>query len=176
MVQGRLPYIGRFAPSPTGPLHAGSLVAALASWLDAQAHGGHWLVRIEDVDTPRGVPGADHLILQQLHACGLQPDTPPVWQSQRSALYQQALVQLIEQNQAYACLCSRKAIAAALAALGQQRHRRGELVYPAPAETPVTPAQASPGGCAPRPARCTGKIGAWAHSSKTWVRRWATLC
>ena len=130
MGQGGIPYIGRFAPSPTGPLHAGSLVAALASWLDAQAHGGHWLVRIEDVDTPRGVPGADHLILQQLHACGLQPDAPPVWQSQRSALYQQALVQLIEQHQAYACLCSRKAIATALAALGQQRHRHGELVYP----------------------------------------------
>ena len=100
-------YIGRFAPSPTGPLHAGSLVAALASWLDARAHGGTWLVRIEDVDTPRCLPGAADTILHQLATCGLLPDQPPVWQSRRGALYQQALDTLVAQTQAYPCACSR---------------------------------------------------------------------
>ena len=119
--------IGRFAPSPTGPLHAGSLVAALASWLDARAHGGQWLIRIEDVDTPRCVAGMDHFILQQLSACGLQSDAPVVWQSRRTALYQQALDALIACGQAYACACSRKDIEAAQA---QERPRHTELIYP----------------------------------------------
>jgi glutamyl-Q tRNA(Asp) synthetase len=123
-------YVGRFAPSPTGPLHAGSLVAALASWLDARAHGGRWLVRIEDVDTPRCVPGADTLILEQLRACHLVPDAPPVWQSQRGALYQQALDQLIAAGRAYPCACSRKDIDDALQVRGLQRTRGGELAYP----------------------------------------------
>jgi hypothetical protein len=74
---------GRFAPSPTGPLHAGSLVAALGSWLDARAQGGRWLVRIEDVDTPRCLPGMDAVILRQLATLGLRPDEPPAYQSQR---------------------------------------------------------------------------------------------
>ncbi|WP_051676094.1 tRNA glutamyl-Q(34) synthetase GluQRS [Polaromonas glacialis] len=123
-------YIGRFAPSPTGPLHAGSLVAALASWLDARAHGGQWLVRIEDVDTPRCVHGAELTILTQLAACGLVPDAPPVFQSHRSALYQRALDQLIESGTAYPCGCTRQDIARVLAASGQARQRHGELVYP----------------------------------------------
>lgn len=123
-------YIGRFAPSPTGTLHAGSLVAALASWLDARAHQGLWLVRIEDVDTPRCVPGADQTILQQLASCGLVPDAPPVWQSQRSALYAQALEQLVAAQLAYPCACSRKDIEAALQRSGQLKARHGELVYP----------------------------------------------
>ena len=123
-------YIGRFAPSPTGPLHAGSLVAALASWLDARAHQGQWLVRIEDVDTPRCIPGADQTILQQLAACGLHPDASPVWQSQRSALYQRALDRLILSGLAYPCACSRKDIESALAAQGTAKPRHGELVYP----------------------------------------------
>ena len=123
-------YRGRFAPSPTGPLHAGSLVAALASWLDAKAHGGRWLVRIEDVDTSRCIPGTDRLILQQLADVGLVPDEPPVYQSQRSHLYQQALDQLIVQHQAYPCNCSRKEIAEAAARTKQIKERHGELVYP----------------------------------------------
>jgi glutamyl-Q tRNA(Asp) synthetase len=123
-------YIGRFAPSPTGALHAGSLVAALASWLDARAHGGTWLVRIEDVDTPRCMAGADQEILRQLAACGLIPDEQPVYQSQRSALYQAALDQLIANHAAYPCTCSRKDIEAALAALGASKPHHGELIYP----------------------------------------------
>ncbi len=123
-------YRGRFAPSPTGPLHAGSLVAALASWLDARAHGGAWLVRIEDVDTPRCVAGADELILSQLAACGLHPDEPPVWQSQRTPLYRVALEQLLNDAHAYPCGCSRSDIAQALAASGNSKPRHGELIYP----------------------------------------------
>lgn len=123
-------YIGRFAPSPTGPLHAGSLVAALASWLDARAQQGRWLVRMEDIDTPRCIPGADHTILQQLAACGLHPDQPPVWQSQRTTLYQSALDTLVQSGAAYPCACSRKDIEAALSAAGQTKPRNGELVYP----------------------------------------------
>ncbi|MGE3346570.1 MAG: tRNA glutamyl-Q(34) synthetase GluQRS [Ramlibacter sp.] len=123
-------YTGRFAPSPTGPLHAGSLVAALASWLDARAHRGRWLVRIEDVDTPRCVPGAAEFILQQLAACGLVADEPPLWQSRRAAHYQAALDQLLRQGQAYPCACSRKDVADAWAALGRPRERHAELIYP----------------------------------------------
>jgi glutamyl-Q tRNA(Asp) synthetase len=138
-------YIGRFAPSPTGPLHAGSLVAALASWLDARAHRGRWLVRIEDVDTPRCVPGADALILSQLAACGLTPDEAPVWQSQRDELYTHALQQLLAADHAYACACSRRDIEQALAAMGQPHVRHAELVYPGTCR----------GGLLGRPARAT---------------------
>ncbi|MDD2177491.1 tRNA glutamyl-Q(34) synthetase GluQRS [Acidovorax sp. D2M1] len=123
-------YVGRFAPSPTGPLHAGSLVAALASWLDARAHNGRWLVRIEDVDQPRCVPGADAFILQQLAACGLHPDAQPQWQSARSGLYQHALDQLMAQGDAYPCACSRKDIEDAHAAQGHARERHAALPYP----------------------------------------------
>ena len=124
------PYRGRFAPSPTGPLHAGSLVAALASWLDARAHSGRWLVRIEDVDVPRCVPGMDRIILRQLADCGLHPDEDPLYQSERSGLYQSALDALVEHQQAYPCACSRKDIEAELQRLGRDKPRHGELVYP----------------------------------------------
>ena len=120
-------YIGRFAPSPTGLLHAGSLLAALASWLDARAHGGQWRVRIEDVDTPRCVPGAGEQILQQLALCGLVPDGEVLWQSQRGDVYQQALDRLVAQGLAYPCACSRKDIEAAQAS-PTARHKA--QVYP----------------------------------------------
>ena len=123
-------YRGRFAPSPTGLLHAGSLVAALASWLDARAHGGAWLVRIEDVDLPRCPPGAADGILRQLDACGLVSDEPVLRQSGRGAVYQAALERLIGQGWAYPCGCTRKDIAQALAARGDPRERHGERVYP----------------------------------------------
>lgn len=119
-------YRGRFAPSPTGPLHAGSMVAALASWLDARAHRGRWLVRIEDVDRPRCPPGMDEVILGQLAALGLLPDEAPVWQSRRGTLYQAALDRLIASGRAYGCACTR----AEIAALAGPRPRHGELVYP----------------------------------------------
>jgi glutamyl-Q tRNA(Asp) synthetase len=120
-------YTGRFAPSPTGLLHAGSLVAALASWLDARVHQGQWLVRLEDVDTPRCVPGADQAILQQLSACGLQSDGAVLWQSQRHEAYQAALDTLIAKGWAYPCGCSRKEIEAVQS---QAVARHQAAVYP----------------------------------------------
>jgi glutamyl-Q tRNA(Asp) synthetase len=123
-------YVGRFAPSPTGALHAGSLVAALASWLDARAHGGRWLVRIEDVDVPRCVPGAAEHILAQLAACCLVADETPVWQSTRSALYETALARLTDRGWAYPCGCTRSDIERALRESGSERPRHHELVYP----------------------------------------------
>jgi glutamyl-Q tRNA(Asp) synthetase len=124
-------YTGRFAPSPTGLLHDGSLVAALASWLDARAHGGRWLVRIEDVDTPRCVPGADLAILQQLADCGLVPNGPVLWQSQRHAAYQSALDSLVLKGWAYPCGCSRKDIETAIEeAQARSVARHQAAVYP----------------------------------------------
>jgi glutamyl-Q tRNA(Asp) synthetase len=123
-------YRGRFAPSPTGPLHAGSLVAALASWLDARAHGGRWLVRIEDVDTPRCVPGAAELILSQLAGCGLLPDEAPVYQSTRSKAYEQALERLRLHRAVYTCACSRKDIEQHWLRRGQAKARHDEWPYP----------------------------------------------
>jgi glutamyl-Q tRNA(Asp) synthetase len=123
-------YVGRFAPSPTGPLHAGSLVAALASWLDARARGGRWLVRIEDVDRPRCVAGVAEVILRQLDACGLRPDEAPLWQSTRDDAYDRALAHLSGAGWTYACGCTRKDITDALARDGRARARNAELVYP----------------------------------------------
>ena len=105
-------YCGRFAPSPTGPLHPGSLLAALGSWLLARHAGGQWLVRVEDVDPPRTVPGAVSGQLAALAAFGLCSDGPIVHQSQRDALYQGALDRLLREGKAFACHCSRSELAA----------------------------------------------------------------
>ncbi len=118
-----MPYVGRFAPSPTGPLHLGSVVAALGSCLEARCQRGRWLVRIEDIDQPRCQPGAGELILQQLEALGFEWDETPVWQSQRIALYREALAQLQAAGQVFACGCSRSELAdSALARDGSRRY------------------------------------------------------
>jgi glutamyl-Q tRNA(Asp) synthetase len=118
-------YRGRFAPSPTGPLHAGSLAAALASWLDARAHAGSWLVRIEDLDPPREVPGAALGIIETLAAFGMESDEPVEYQSRRADLYESAFTRLLQAGQVYGCACSRSEIELALSAGGD-----GSAVYP----------------------------------------------
>jgi glutamyl-Q tRNA(Asp) synthetase len=105
-------YRGRFAPSPTGPLHLGSALAACASWLDARAHGGQWLVRIEDLDPPREQPGADRLILDLLDSVGWQSDEAVVYQSARHSAYEEALQKLLAAGHAFECRCSRSDLVA----------------------------------------------------------------
>jgi glutamyl-Q tRNA(Asp) synthetase len=118
------PYVGRFAPSPTGPLHPGSLVAAVASWLDARAAGGRWLVRMEDLDRPRCVAGVADTILRQLEAYGLLWDGAVLLQSTRDDAYAAALDVLKAQGQAYPCACTRAQLAQA------PRNAEGEILYP----------------------------------------------
>jgi glutamyl-Q tRNA(Asp) synthetase len=120
-------YRGRFAPSPTGPLHFGSLVSALASWLDARAHRGEWLVRIDDIDGPRTVPGAAEQILATLAHFGMHADAPPVWQSQRVTRYEQAFERLRAAGSVYPCGCTRKEIADSLL---HAHARNTTLAYP----------------------------------------------
>lgn len=103
-------YIGRFAPSPTGPLHFGSLLAALASFLDARAHGGSWLLRVEDLDPPREPPGSAELILRQLQDLGLHWDGEVLYQSARLGAYEQTLTSLQESGLCYPCDCTRPQI------------------------------------------------------------------
>lgn len=103
--------IGRFAPSPTGPLHMGSLLSALASYLDIKSIGGRWLVRMEDLDPPREMPGADKLILEGLEAHGLHWDGEVLFQSQRHQIYQEYVDRCFELHKAFYCVCSRQDIA-----------------------------------------------------------------
>ncbi|MGD8378163.1 MAG: tRNA glutamyl-Q(34) synthetase GluQRS [Gammaproteobacteria bacterium] len=105
-------YRGRFAPSPTGPLHFGSLITALASFLEARSHGGEWLVRVEDLDPPREQPGADRDILRTLEAFDLTWDGPVLYQSSRKDAYEEALDRLLTTGTAYPCACTRRDIAA----------------------------------------------------------------
>ena len=123
MSRSGIPYVGRFAPSPTGPLHMGSLVAALASFLDAKARQGLWLLRIEDLDPPREQAGAAEAILQSLQQHGLQWDGSVLWQSQRHAAYSAALEQLARKQLLFPCTCSRKQLQLADRYSGRCRNR-----------------------------------------------------
>lgn len=107
---------GRFAPTPSGPLHFGSLMAALASWLFARSAGGEWLVRIEDLDTPRVIEGCADEHLRLLSRCGLESDGPVVRQSERTALYDRAFGRLLDAGRVYPCRCSRREIATSASA------------------------------------------------------------
>jgi glutamyl-Q tRNA(Asp) synthetase len=127
-------YVGRFAPSPTGPLHFGSLVAALASWLDARAAGGQWLLRIEDIDQPRVVPGASDSILRQLDALGLHWDGEVVRQSVRLELYREALAALASHS--YACACTRRELEDSALAVD------GSRIYPGTCRAGLPPGRA----------------------------------
>lgn len=120
---GRSDYRGRFAPSPTGPLHFGSLVAAVGSYLAAKHHQGKWLVRIDDLDTPRCIPGAADNILRTLEVYGLHWDEDIIYQSQRTDAYEEAFHRLKEAGAVYPCACSRKEIA------DSALQRGDELVY-----------------------------------------------
>jgi glutamyl-Q tRNA(Asp) synthetase len=126
-------YVGRFAPSPTGLLHPGSLVAAVASYLDAKAHQGTWLVRIEDVDEGRTVAGTAEAILQLLSALGMQWDGEVVWQSRRKHLYQAAAELL--QAHAYPCGCNRREIADSRLGLAPD----GAAIYPGTCRNGLAP-------------------------------------
>ena len=105
-------YVGRFAPSPTGPLHLGSLLAALGSWLIARSAGGRWLLRIEDIDPPRERAGAALAQIETLQRCGLEHDGEIVWQHARHALYRRALDRLLDAGLAFSCQCSRSDLTA----------------------------------------------------------------
>lgn len=130
-----MPYIGRFAPSPTGPLHFGSLVAALASWLDARHAGGQWLLRMEDLDAPRVVPGAADAILRQLENFGLAWDGTVLHQSARLEWYQAALASL--GAHCYACACTRRELEDSALAID------GSRIYPGTCRNGLPPGKSA---------------------------------
>ena len=134
-------YRGRFAPSPTGPLHLGSLIAAVASYTDARASGGQWLLRMEDLDPPREEPGAADAILASLRAHGLHWDEEVLWQSQRAAAYEAALASLDTMGLLFRCDCTRAMLGPGGACAGRCLPRQQEVGTPCairvrvPAET-----------------------------------------
>ena len=130
-----MPYVGRFAPSPTGPLHFGSLVAALAGWLDCRQAGGRWLLRMEDLDPPRVIPGAADRILRQLEVLGLAWDGPVVYQSARLDLYQDAMRKLAAHS--YPCGCTRKELEDSALAID------GSRIYPGTCRNGLAPGKTS---------------------------------
>ena len=136
---GRPAYVGRFAPSPTGALHLGSLVAALGSYLDARHHGGRWLLRMEDLDTPRVVPGCADTILRTLESFGLTWDGDVVWQSRRTGLYQAAMADLQSRGLTFECSCPRR--------LRLENEDRG---YPGTCRDKPAPVAPAPGTTATR--------------------------
>ena len=130
-----MPYVGRFAPSPTGPLHFGSRVAALASWLDARRARGRWLVRIEDLDAPRVVAGAADAILRQLEQLGMEWDGPVAYQSARLDLYRAALDRL--KTHAYPCACTRRELEDSALAID------GSRIYPGTCRNGIAPGKSA---------------------------------
>jgi glutamyl-Q tRNA(Asp) synthetase len=154
-------YTGRFAPSPTGPLHFGSLIGALASFLDARAHGGRWLVRIEDIDPPREMPGAAAAILRCLRAHGLEWDGEVLYQSGRGAAYAAALERLLNGGAAFYCNCSRTSLANGGIHTGHCRGRRQPPAGPCAvrlqvADTDIAFDDAIQGRCRQNPAQAGG--------------------
>jgi glutamyl-Q tRNA(Asp) synthetase len=133
MTRAVAPYRGRFAPSPTGPLHFGSLVAAMGSCLEARCRGGEWLLRIEDVDAPRCSPAAAGEILRTLEACGFEWDGEPVWQSRRGAAYAAALERLQAAGLVFPCACTRRELADSALAPD------GAAIYPGTCRAGLTP-------------------------------------
>ena len=131
------PYIGRFAPSPTGPLHFGSLVAAIGSYLEARSRAGRWLLRIEDVDAPRTIPGAAHTIIATLARFGFEWDGDIVWQSRRLDAYRAAFEQLRAAGHVFPCACTRREMADSALA------RDGSRIYPGTCRNGLPPGRST---------------------------------